>query len=94
MIHVTRLNGEEFILNSDLIERIDAHPDTHILLTDGTRYIVTETPREVVQQTQIFRAGVLAMVEYVTPIALEESDSGLPPTQHSNVVHLPTKDDQ
>ena len=28
MIRVTRLNGERFALNPDLIERVEGHPDT------------------------------------------------------------------
>ena len=36
MIRVTRLNGEQFALNPDLIERVEAHPDTVAFLVDGT----------------------------------------------------------
>lgn len=68
MIPLTRLNGEEFILNCDMIERVEATPDTHILLTDGTRYVVKETPSEVIREAQIFRAGVLAMVGHVESV--------------------------
>ena len=45
MITLTRLSGTVFALNSDLIERIDATPDTVITLVDGKKYVVTETPR-------------------------------------------------
>ena len=45
MIKLTRLSGEEFILNADLIRFIESQPDTHIILTtkggekiDGTLY--------------------------------------------------------
>ena len=40
MIRVTRLNGERFALNPDLIERVEGHPDTVAFLVDGTKYIV------------------------------------------------------
>lgn len=65
MIPLTRLNGDEFVLNCDMIERIEATPDTHILLTDGTRYVVKESPTEVIREAQVFRAGVLALVGQV-----------------------------
>ena len=47
MIRVTRLNGERFALNPDLIERVEAHPDTVVFLIDGTKYVVRETVDEV-----------------------------------------------
>ncbi|MBI1844112.1 MAG: flagellar FlbD family protein, partial [Actinobacteria bacterium] len=36
MIMLTRLNGQAFALNCDLVERIDITPDTVITLVDGT----------------------------------------------------------
>lgn len=62
MIPLTRLSGDEFVLNCDMIERIEATPDTHILLTDGTRYVVKESPAEIIREAQVYRAGVLALV--------------------------------
>ena len=43
MIRVTRLNGERFALNPDLIERVEGHPDTVAFLVDGTKYVVKES---------------------------------------------------
>ena len=43
MITLTRLSGSVFALNADLIERIDATPDTVVTLVDGKKYVVTET---------------------------------------------------
>ena len=60
MITLTRLNGEQFALNCDLVERVDAHPDTVLTLVDGTKYIVAETLTDVVERVRDFRAGVLA----------------------------------
>ena len=60
MIRVTRLNGERFALNPDLIERVEGHPDTVAFLIDGTRYIVRESVDEVLQEIREYRAGILA----------------------------------
>ena len=60
MILLTRLNGGEFALNPDLIERADATPDTVLTLTDGTKYIVSESLREIACRVRDFRASVLA----------------------------------
>jgi flagellar protein FlbD len=60
VIRVTRLNGEQFALNADLIERVEAHPDTVAFLLDGTKYVVKETVAEVLQEIREYRAGILA----------------------------------
>jgi flagellar protein FlbD len=60
VIRVTRLNGERFALNPDLIERVEAHPDTVVFLVDGTKYVVKETVDEVLLEIREYRAGILA----------------------------------
>ena len=60
MIRVTRLKGERFALNPDLIERVEAHPDTVAFLVDGTKYVVKESVDEVLQEIREYRAGILA----------------------------------
>lgn len=40
MIDVTRMNGKQFTLNSDLIETIEETPDTVLTLTTGKKIIV------------------------------------------------------
>ncbi len=60
MIRVTRLNGDQFALNPDLIERVEAHPDTVAFLVDGTKYVVKESVDEVLQEIREYRAGILA----------------------------------
>jgi flagellar protein FlbD len=50
-------------LNTDLIESIEATPDTVVTLVDGRKFVVAETPEEVVSRTVGFRASVLAAAE-------------------------------
>ncbi|HET9729620.1 MAG TPA: flagellar FlbD family protein [Acidimicrobiia bacterium] len=61
MIHVTRLNGPAFALNPDLIERIEATPDTVIHLVDGGTYVVQESVDEIVARVREARASVIAL---------------------------------
>jgi flagellar protein FlbD len=49
MIKLTRLSGEAFILNADLIRFIESRPDTYITLTTDDRFIVREGAEEVVR---------------------------------------------
>jgi len=55
MIELRRLNGELFLLNSDMIETIDVTPDTVIRLVNGHRYIVKEKINDVKRAVIEFR---------------------------------------
>ncbi len=50
MICLTRLNHEPIVLNADLIESVEATPDTVIALTNGQKMTVLESPRQVVDR--------------------------------------------
>lgn len=47
MITLTKLKGQKFILNHQLIETIQENPDTTIKLSNGNIYIVEE-PMEMI----------------------------------------------
>lgn len=51
MIKLTRLDGEPFLLNAELIKYVEQRPDTFITLTGGDRIVVGETPDEVLRRT-------------------------------------------
>ncbi len=55
MIELHRLNGEAFLLNSDMIETIDVTPDTVLRLLNGHRYVVREKVRDVYKKVLAFR---------------------------------------
>jgi flagellar protein FlbD len=63
MIRLTRLSGAPFVLNCDLIERIDATPDTVITLGDGTKYVAAEDIDTVVTAVRLHRAEIIALSE-------------------------------
>lgn len=67
MILLRRLNGTEFGVNADLIERLECTPDTVVTLVDGTKYVVTESLDEVVDRIITFRARILAVTEAIDP---------------------------
>lgn len=60
MIHVTRINHTPLVLNSDLIEHLETTPDTVISLTNGQKYVVTETAEEVIEKVVTFRRRIMA----------------------------------
>ncbi len=50
MIKLTRLDGEAFILNADLIRYVEARPDTFVTLTNGDRLVVRESMDDVLDR--------------------------------------------
>ncbi len=55
MIKVTRLNGQEIVVNADLIEYLEASPDTIIALTTGKKIMVKESVDEVIEKIIEYR---------------------------------------
>lgn len=50
MIKLTGLNKIEFILNAEVIEKIEVVPETLITLTNGKKYIVLESTERVIEE--------------------------------------------
>lgn len=55
MILLTRLDGRELVVNSDLIVTVEATPDTMVTLTTGDRLLVREPVQDVVERAVAFR---------------------------------------
>jgi flagellar protein FlbD len=55
MIKLTRLSGEPFILNAELIENVEARPDTFVTLTTGQRVVVAESMDEVMRRAVAYQ---------------------------------------
>ncbi len=73
MIAVHRLRGEPMFLNADLVESIEATPDTVLTLVDGRRIVVADSPEEVADRIIEFRASILVSAAELrgvtTPVA-------------------------
>ncbi|MGD9568625.1 MAG: flagellar FlbD family protein [Sedimentibacter sp.] len=50
MVEVTGINGESFLINAALIEKIEFIPETKITLTTGKYYLVKDTKEEIVNK--------------------------------------------
>lgn len=59
MITITHLDGSAAVVNLDLIERIERTPDTLIVLANGNKLIVRETPEELIARAVAFKRGFL-----------------------------------
>lgn len=61
MIDVTRMNGKQFTLNSDLIETIEETPDTVLTLTTGKKIIVKESRQKVKKLVKLYRKEIFSI---------------------------------
>jgi len=64
MIHLTRLNSKDLVLNSDLIKFIEQSPDTTVTLITGEKIVVLEKPGEVLARIIAFRRSLLEGISH------------------------------
>lgn len=50
MVEVVGINGEAFLINATLIEKIEFIPETKITLTTGKYYLVKDTKEDIVNK--------------------------------------------
>lgn len=50
MIEVIGINGEAFLINATLIEKIEFIPETKITLTTGKYYLVKDSKEDIVNR--------------------------------------------
>ncbi|HEX8101143.1 MAG TPA: flagellar FlbD family protein [Solirubrobacteraceae bacterium] len=60
VLHRLAHSDEPFHLNPDLIVTVEAHPDTVVCLSTGTRVVVMESPDEIAAAVRGWRASVLS----------------------------------
>ena len=60
MIRLTRLDGKEFILNSELIETLEQTPETVVTLTLDKRIVVKETVDEVLERIMTYKRYIFS----------------------------------
>jgi flagellar protein FlbD len=55
---VTRLDGSELYVNAEFIQSVQSSPDTHIVLINGTSYVVKEPDEDVVARILEYRRAL------------------------------------
>ena len=55
------LNGWSFVLNCELIETVEATPDTVISTINGKKFIASETVEEIVERVVQYKSRVLSL---------------------------------
>ncbi len=72
LIKLTRLNGKEYYLNSELIESIESTPDSVITLRDGKKHIALETPEEIVKKIIDYKRRIFDTLPLINKNKLED----------------------
>jgi flagellar protein FlbD len=60
VIILTKLSGERFALNPDLVQRVEASHDTVVTLVDGAKYLVAESLDVVADRMLDYRIAVVS----------------------------------
>lgn len=68
MIKVHRLNGSQVNINAELIETVEAAPDTTIALVTGNRFLVQESVEVVLEKVEDYKKRVYAERRVINPI--------------------------
>ena len=61
MIEVTRLKGKKMTINAELIETVEETPDTVITLTNGKKFVVSESAEQVTSLENGYKRKIFAL---------------------------------
>ena len=68
MITLKKLNGSDIVINAELIETVEAAPDTVITLVTGNRFIVKDSVKDVIAKVAEYRKLVFSGRKAINPI--------------------------
>lgn len=63
MIKVTRLDNRELVVNADLVEFVEATPETIISTTTGKKVVVRESVDEIIKRALEYRRRALPLIK-------------------------------
>ncbi len=84
MIRITRLNNSEVVVNANLIEFVEATPDTVITLANDRRIIVRESVDDVMRQVMEFLRAVYAPSDCKPRLSLPDQTDNNHPSQSAD----------
>jgi len=73
MITVHKLNKEEIVINADLIETLEASPDTVVTLTTGRKFMVRDKLDDVVAAIVKYKRECHESIRVIAEPALKET---------------------
>ncbi len=76
MIRLTRLNRTEVVVNAELINIIEAAPDTVVSLTSGEKLLVKESVDEVIKQVIDYKHRIISGDQLRGDLRIVDRSSG------------------
>ena len=67
MIFITRLNGSKIYINPELIQTVEATPDTIITLLNSNKFVARESPEQIAERFIEYRRKTLAPFDAENP---------------------------
>ncbi len=58
MVELTRLQNQKIVVNADLIEFVEATPDTVVTTTTGKKIIVRESVQQVIERVISYKQAI------------------------------------
>lgn len=65
MIELTATNGQLFVMNSDLIERIESIPETKITLINGKYLLVNDSKDDIINKVIDYKRKINTLIHNV-----------------------------
>lgn len=65
VIELTRIDGTTFYLNPDHIELMEGTHETHITLTNGHKYVCSESPEVIAERIVEYRRAAASMLRRI-----------------------------
>lgn len=62
MVKLSRINGAEVTVNAELIETVEATPDTIVSLTTGKKLMVVESVDQVIEKVMAYRRTLVTVL--------------------------------
>jgi flagellar protein FlbD len=78
VIHVTRLDGSDVVVNAGHLLMVEHSPDSVLVLTNGYRLMVRETVDEVIRRVEAFRRSCLNAAALGDALPRPPADDGQP----------------
>lgn len=72
MIKVSRINGKEFVVNADLVEVMEATPDTVVTLTTGKKLMVKDKIDDMIMKIVNYKREIHGHVTVIERKVKEE----------------------
>ena len=78
MIHVTRLDGSDVVVNAGHLLMVEHTPDSVLVLTNGYRLMVREPVDEVIRRVEAFRRRCQTAAALGDGLPRPQADDGQP----------------